>query len=169
ESWSLPGGAFYGTGDCEMKLAMLFPGQGSQYPDMLLDLICQFPQLQRSLGDADSLFNDSGSKEQLSKIIYPIPVFTEAQRKEHSDHLRNTQYAQPAIGAVSLGAYRILNYFGINPDVTAGHSFGELTALYAAGRIKAEDMLRLAIKRGELMRSSDEDKGAMLAVSAEAS
>ena len=51
------------------------------------------------------------------------------------DALRDTRFAQPAIGAVSLGLLGILEDFGVRPDMLGGHSFGELTALRAAGRI----------------------------------
>ena len=167
--WHLPDGAFYGTGKQTGKLALLFPGQGSQYPNMLLDLACQFPQMHSTLADADKCFKESESNKRLSEIIYPIPVFTDEERSEHIDQLRSTVNAQPAIGAVSLGALHILQYFGVKADVTAGHSFGELTALCAAGRIDGNSLFKLAITRGELMRSNNsDDKGSMLVVSASA-
>lgn len=74
--------------------------------------------------------------------------------------------AQPAIGAVSLGLLRILADFGVRPDLTGGHSFGELTALCAAGRIDDRSLAVLAEQRGAIMASCAEegDKGAMLAV-----
>ena len=56
-------------------------------------------------------------------------------RQEREDALRDTRFAQPAIGAVSLGLLGILEDFGVRPDMVGGHSFGELTALRAAGRI----------------------------------
>ena len=76
--------------------------------------------------------------------------------------------AQPALGAVSLGLHRILEHFGVKPDAAAGHSFGELTALCASGRIDAHAFDRLARKRGELMAngagSSTGERGSMMAV-----
>ena len=166
--WSLPEGAWFGTGKPTGKLAMLFPGQGSQYPDMLLDLACQFPLIQSALAEADQIFSEMNGGESLGKRIYPIPVFNDEARTAQAEALRATQYAQPAIGAVSLGALRLLDYFGVEAEATAGHSFGELTALCAAGRIDSDSLHRLAIKRGELMNMSEGDHGSMLAASASA-
>ncbi len=84
--------------------------------------------------------------------------------------LRSTDIAQPAIGAVSLGMLEILSLFGLKPDATAGHSYGELPALHAAGWINREDLYRASITRGRLMAEagakSDGDPGTMLAVKA---
>lgn len=168
DHWTLPNGAWFGSGKPAGKLAMLFPGQGSQYPDMLLDLACQFPQMQTVLAEADQVFGEMHEGQTLSRLVYPLPVFTDAARAEQAEALRATHHAQPAIGAVSLGAVRILEYFGISSDATAGHSFGELTALCVAGRIDSDSLHRLAIKRGELMQMGAGDHGSMLAVSASA-
>ena len=74
--------------------------------------------------------------------------------------------AQPAIAAVSLGYLRVLRVLGLRPDAVAGHSFGELTALAAAGRFAESELLVIAHKRGELMaEAADSRSGAMLAVS----
>ena len=166
-SWSTPDGAYFGSGETG-KLSMLFPGQGSQYTNMLLDLACQFPQMQSVLTQAEKEFASQNSNTRLSDLIYPIEPFSDVARKEDEDELRATQHAQPAIGATSLGALKILQHFGIKADACAGHSFGELTALCAANVIEEDDLHRLAIKRGELMRAKAGDQGAMLAVSASA-
>lgn len=168
EQWSLPDGAWFASGGPHGKLALLFPGQGSQYPDMLLDLACQFPQMQSTLAEADAIFTEMHAGERLGSLVYPIPVFNDEERKAQSERLRATQHAQPAIGAVSLGALRILEHFGVQADATAGHSFGELTALCAAGRIDGDSLHRLANKRGELMNMGNGDHGSMLAVAASA-
>jgi acyl transferase domain-containing protein/NAD(P)-dependent dehydrogenase (short-subunit alcohol dehydrogenase family) len=169
KTWTLTEGAFFGSGKQKGKLAMLFPGQGSQYPDMLIDLACSFPQMQSALSEANTSFAQSKPEQQLSDLIYPLPVFTDEHRLENTEQLRLTDNAQPAIGAVSIGTYQILNYFGIKPNLTAGHSFGELTALCAAGCIDSKGLFELAIKRGELMQANKEDdNGSMLAVSVSA-
>ena len=74
--------------------------------------------------------------------------------------------AQPAIGAVSLGALRVLKSFGLEAEAVAGHSYGELTALCAAGRLDEASFHALSRLRGRLMAAGDGDKGGMLAVSA---
>ncbi|HZW31142.1 MAG TPA: beta-ketoacyl synthase N-terminal-like domain-containing protein, partial [Isosphaeraceae bacterium] len=161
-----PGGCsrvFLGTGPRPGLLAMLFPGQGSQYLGMLRELACLFPRMQAAL----SRMNEAGGDQagRCSDRIYPPPAFDEAARAAGEAALRDTRIAQPAIGAVSLGLLRILDDFGVRPDLVAGHSFGELTALCAAGRIDDASLAMLAHRRGALMaRCAARGSGAMLAV-----
>ena len=100
----------------------------------------------------------------LGDWIYPHPAFDDGARNQAERSLRSTEIAQPALGAVSLGAYHVLEAFGLRPDAVAGHSFGELTALCAAGRIGERDFFDLARLRGRLMAEGEGDRGAMLAV-----
>ncbi|MCK4690329.1 MAG: acyltransferase domain-containing protein, partial [Desulfuromonadales bacterium] len=81
-------------------------------------------------------------------------------------HLRRTENAQPALGAVSLGAKAVLAGFGISADAYAGHSYGELTALCAGGVVDRPTLFELSRLRGELMAAGQGDLGSMLAVSA---
>ena len=74
---------------------------------------------------------------------------------------------QPALGAVCLGAWQVLQTFGVTADAFAGHSYGELVALCAAGAFDPSDLHHLSRERGRLMASfRSEDAGAMLAVHA---
>ncbi|WP_223913392.1 type I polyketide synthase [Geobacter sp. AOG1] len=164
ERWNTPDGAYFSrTMPC--KLGMVFPGQGSQYTGMLRDLACRFPQMIDSLTAADAglVFSDG---MRLSDRIYPIPAFDPAARERQEEVLRATEAAQPAIGAVSLGALRILESFGLAPEAVAGHSYGELTALCAGGRFDESALHGLSRLRGRLMGAGAGDKGGMLAVPA---
>jgi acyl transferase domain-containing protein len=154
-------GVFVGSGPATGRLAMLFPGQGSQYVGMLRELACVFPQVQDALAAADALDGDALAR--LSDRIYPFPAFNDADRASNEQGLRATDVAQPAIGAVSLGLLRVLEHFGVRPDAVGGHSFGELTALCAAGRIDAPAFALLARERGRLM-ADQPGGGSMLAV-----
>jgi acyl transferase domain-containing protein len=164
-SWQTPDGAFFAVNDKPGKLGLLFPGQGAQYTGMLRDLACSFPEVFSVLADADAGFADSDGTR-LSERIYPLPAFDPGARERQEDALRATEVAQPAIGAVSLGALRLLESFGVTAEATAGHSYGELTALCAAGRIDEPEFHRLSRLRGSLMAAGAGDKGSMLAVSA---
>jgi acyl transferase domain-containing protein len=152
----------YGRGRSDSeKLAILFPGQGAQYPFMLRDLCCQFPEALQTLCAADAAMGGG-----LADHIYPIPSFDAAAEQKQRQELTRTSRAQPAIGAVSLGAYRVLQSFGVAADAFAGHSYGELSALCAAGRLAESDFHSLSRLRGELMEAGDGDRGTMIAVRA---
>ena len=108
-AWSLPQGIFFGSGSSKGGWAACFPGQGAQYVGMLRELVCRFPVA------ADTLAAATQATPGLVDRIYPHPAFDDDSRAEQEAELRATQTAQPAIGAVSLGAYRVLEQFGIAP------------------------------------------------------
>jgi len=165
-AWSTPDGSCYATGAAAGKLGLLFPGQGAQYTGMLRDLACSFPEMIDTLTAAETGFSaESGTR--LTDLVYPPAAFDVEAQKQQEELLRATDVAQPAIGAVSLGALRLLQSFGVSADAAAGHSYGELTALCAAGRLSETDFHALSRLRGRLMASGDGDKGSMLAISAQ--
>ena len=147
------------------KIAFMFPGQGSQYPHMGSDLVCCFPGAMEAVQAADHRFDQ---EPPLWQILFPRPALSDEQRQGQADALRRTDVAQPAIGAVSLAMLSALGYFNVRPDATCGHSYGELTALYAAGWINQETLLTLSVTRGRLMADAGKnvDAGTMLAVKA---
>ncbi|MDD2310205.1 MAG: SDR family NAD(P)-dependent oxidoreductase [Desulfuromonadaceae bacterium] len=164
-AWNSPDGAYYATGQADGKLGILFPGQGAQYTGMLRDLACTFPEMLATITEAEAGFVPA-SGAHLTDLIYPATPFGPGSEKQQEEALRATDIAQPAIGAVSLGALRVLESFGITANATAGHSYGELTALCAAGRLKDAAFHTLSRLRGNLMACGNGDKGGMLAVSA---
>jgi acyl transferase domain-containing protein/NAD(P)-dependent dehydrogenase (short-subunit alcohol dehydrogenase family)/acyl carrier protein len=163
-------GCYYGEGSVPGGLGFLFPGQGAQSVGMLRDLACTFPVMQDVLAEADRAFAAGladPAETRLSDFIYPQPAFTPEARTAHEEALRSTPIAQPALGAVSLGAMQVLAHFGVKPQATAGHSYGELTALCAAGCFEAPSLFELSQLRGRLMANpSSDDAGGMLAVQA---
>jgi acyl transferase domain-containing protein/NAD(P)-dependent dehydrogenase (short-subunit alcohol dehydrogenase family) len=160
-AWSSPEGIYFGSGKPDGTLAFVFPGQGSQYVGMGRDLACQFPTMLQTLAEANAM---EMKGPRLSDLIYPPPVFTDAERQQQEETLRATQHAQPALGAISLGMVRTLEHFGVRPAAVAGHSYGELVALCVAGRLTPEELHRLSQVRGQLMASCAGDKGTMVAV-----
>ena len=167
-SGDIPPGIFAGRGKPPGKAAFLFPGQGSQYIGMGSDVIRTFP----SASDAFERMEETRESDTpLSRMIFPErpdfapPDAGEKARMESA--LRQTDIAQPAIGAVSLAMMKALAGFGMTPDAAAGHSFGELTALCAGNRLAEKDFCRLAVWRGRLMAAAGgNDSGQMLAVKA---
>ncbi|MFN8470356.1 MAG: beta-ketoacyl synthase N-terminal-like domain-containing protein, partial [Caldilineaceae bacterium] len=131
------------------KLAFLFPGQGSQYVGMGGDLAAAFAESQAVWDHAAELEFEQGGR--LHEVVFPRPVFSDDERKVLEENLRATDWAQPAIGVTSLSQLAVLDRLGLKPAMTGGHSFGEVTALYAAGALDKKAFLHVARKRGELM------------------
>jgi acyl transferase domain-containing protein/NAD(P)-dependent dehydrogenase (short-subunit alcohol dehydrogenase family) len=163
EHWSTHEGAIFGRAEATGKLGFLFPGQGSQYVGMLRDLACQFPEFQGVFDSANDSFNErkaSDLNDRLSDYIYPHPSFDKAAEQRQTEQLKQTQIAQPAIGATSLGGLNTLCAFGLKPDMVAGHSYGELVALHAAGRINEATFHEISNLRGRLMFAASQEKEA---------
>ena len=158
-------GVFFGSGKKQGKLAFLFSGQGAQYPAMFLDLACLFPQFLDALKLAHKVQEDiSPNQPRLADLIFPLPGYSEQDQARDVECLRRTDVAQPALGAVELGAYKVLKHFGLAPDFSAGHSFGELSALACAGVISERDLMALSFARGRFMAEASVGAGGMLAV-----
>jgi acyl transferase domain-containing protein/NAD(P)-dependent dehydrogenase (short-subunit alcohol dehydrogenase family) len=170
--WELPTGVSYATSDDDSKsnknkTGLLFPGQGTQYVGMMRDLACQFPQFESILSSANTVEGETKHGSRLSDKIYPVPVFSDEGRQAQEDILRDTRNAQPAVGAVSLSGLRTLEAFSFKAEVAAGHSYGELVALCAAGVFDETTLHQLSLLRGKLMAEGEGDRGSMLAISAE--
>ncbi len=152
------------------KLAFLFPGQGSQQPNMLRDLAVHFPEFRVALERADHVLAGRFPKK-LSEYIYPQPVFTPVEEKRQMAEITATAVAQPALGVVEIALTRLLERFGVTPDMTAGHSYGEYTALAAAGVITDDVLFELSERRGNAIEEATRggDAGTMAAVLANAS
>ena len=168
KEWSTPTGIYYREQGLKTagKVVALFSGQGSQYVNMGRELVCHFPSMMASQVSIDQQFHQAGQAN-LSNIVYPIPVFDDQKRSQQELDLRLTQYAQPAIGSFSVGLFNTFKQAGFKADFMAGHSFGELTALWAAEVISETDYMALAMARGQAMSSPQDsglDAGTMAAV-----
>ena len=180
EAWEHPQGLFFRQHgrDLAGKVVALFSGQGSQYLEMGRSLAVNFPEVRQAYAQMNSVVGtgSAGSEamkgttgDSVGEAVYPPPVFTEAARNEQVEKLRQTEFAQPAIGAFSVGLYRIFCKAGLEASFTAGHSFGEMTALWAAGVLSDDDYGRLVRSRAQAMATPDTaDSGTMLAVKGDA-
>ncbi len=96
-------------------------------------------------------------------------AFTPEQEKQAKEALTRTDVAQPALGAASLGMFRLLNRLGVQADLFAGHSYGDYVALCAAGALSSEDLIRLSHERGRIiLEATERMPGAMAAIEADA-
>lgn len=162
-AFTMPNKIHYGYGKSQPKVAFIFPGQGSQYVSMGAELACEFDQARNAWDIASTV--DLNSEQRLDQIVHPIPVFDDAARAQQQTTLTSTQWAQPAIGCVSWSMLNLLDTLDLKPDAVAGHSYGEVTALYAAGALKSpESLLSVSRRRGELMFDAASTPGSMTAV-----
>jgi len=168
DAWQHPKGVFYRRSGMNVngRVVALFSGQGSQYLEMGRELALNFPEIRQSFAHIDTLMTHDG-KPTLSNVVFPRPAFSADEKQAQEVALQQTDYAQPAIGAVSAGMFRVLRNAGFRADFTAGHSFGEVTALWAAGALSDEDYAVLVKARGAAMAPPDDanfDVGTMMAV-----
>lgn len=133
-----------------MKIAALFPGQGSHSVGMGADLTAAFPEAAEVYTQADHVLPG------LRALIEQGPL----------EELTLTANQQPALVAASVAAYRAWRaHTGLTPAFAAGHSLGEYSALVAADALSLGDALRLTRRRGELMQAAvPVGAGAMSAV-----
>jgi [acyl-carrier-protein] S-malonyltransferase len=123
-----------------MKLALLFPGQGSQKVGMGKDLAADFPAARAVFEQADSALGMN-----LSRLCFEGP----------EDELRLTANTQPAILTTSIAALRALqSELAIAPELAAGHSLGEYSALVAAGALEFDGAVCAVRERGRLMQEA---------------
>ena len=150
------------------QVCFLFPGQGSQSVNMLRELVLYSPWSRELFEKADKQLARF-FEQPLSRYIYPIPAFSEEERRRQQEVLDDTRLAQPAMGLVELFACELLRRFGIRPGTVAGHSYGECVALCVAGVYSAEDLLEMSALRGQAVhKTCGKTPGGMASVFADA-
>jgi [acyl-carrier-protein] S-malonyltransferase len=137
-------------GELLKKIAFLFPGQGSQKVGMGHDLYIEHAATRELFEAADRVCGLP-----IRQLCFEGPM----------ERLTETVNLQPAITVVNLACLALIREAGIKPEICAGHSLGEYSALQAADVISSEDCLRLVFKRGQLMhREATRHPGAMSAI-----
>ena len=155
-------GIFRGHGPAP-KVAFLYTGQGSQYVNMFQKLRAAEPIVAQTFAEADGVLTPLLGKP-LSKYIFVDNGDSTAVAGAEDD-LRQTAITQPAVLTSDIAMTRLLAAYGIQPDMTMGHSMGEYGALVAAGSFPFADALEAVSARGrEMTRVSMADNGRMSAV-----
>lgn len=161
-------GVYFGTG-APAKVAFLFTGQGSPYPNMLRDLVPREPVVADAITAANRLSSHMLDRPLLD-YMYPFGLEGEidaARLAQHEAAFIRVEVNQPAVLAVNIALFRLLAAYGIRPDMMMGHSWGEYSALCAGGGLSFADayLIGYALTRFEHTLS---ESGAMAAVFAPA-
>lgn len=121
-------------------IALLFPGQGSQYIGMGKSLADKFPIAKSTFKEADEVLRIN-----LSSLCFEGEL----------SKLTRTEYTQPALLTASVAAYRVyMDEIGLKPDYAVGHSLGEFSALTCSGAISFPETLQIVRHRGILMQEA---------------
>ncbi|WP_051748668.1 type I polyketide synthase [Nevskia soli] len=145
-------GMYYGHGTAPGRVCFLFPGEGSQYPNMLGDLCMNFPQVRDWFDFIEEAAHKRGSLSRAPILNPPPTAVDEATLKELDQQLYDMDVAAELVFAASMGLQTIFDDLGLRADAMLGHSTGENTAITVSGVRRFERREEIAEAVGELNR-----------------
>ena len=148
----------------DAKIGFLFPGQGSQYVDMMRDLAAKYDVVQETFNEADRILEKMIGVN-LTGTLWSRPGESKEELEKREAAIKQTQMTQPAMMTADMAMFRLLTSFGIKPDMVIGHSLGEYAAATAAGVFTLENGLRAVTSRAKEMSSVKvKDPGKMASI-----
>ena len=153
---------FIGENFKKENSVFLFPGHGSQYPNMMKDLIENEPIVRNIFNEADRVLNELCGEKLTTNIIFN----NEKEEGSVEENLKRAKIMQTSIYTANYAIYKLLENLGMKPDYLCGHSLGEISALVVAEVISFSDGLRIVYYRAEsLERIPQEKRGGMISIS----
>ncbi|GGN39103.1 hypothetical protein GCM10011578_085250 [Streptomyces fuscichromogenes] len=158
---TLGDGVVVGNASGAGRLAMVFPGQGSQRVGMGRELFSRFPVFRDAFEEVCAELD----RHLHGHVSHAVRDTVLGESPAAARNLRGTAYAQAGLFALGVGLFRLWESWGVRPDIVAGHSVGEVVAAYVAGVFTLPDAAALVAARGRLMQALP-DGGAMVSVAA---
>lgn len=140
------------------KIAWMFPGQASQYPNMLKGLYESYPPIEALYLKADAVWSGKYG-ENITQLIFG------ADEAALEERLKDTKNTHPAVFLSDIAMFKLLSESGLTADYMIGHSLGEIAAIYASGMLDMNSSLELLGSRGYSFDSiSEENRGRMVSI-----
>ena len=172
DAWVMRSGIVFSSTPLEGKIAFMFPGEGSQYVNMLSDLALYFDEVREWFNFWYSLYDDT-SEEKRTDIVFPQSLLPEEQKTALGDRIHQMDVGSEAAFIGGQAMYSLLQRLGISANVMVGHSTGESSALAASGAINYDDKQQLSAFIRELnnvykqaLEAGNIPTGALLSVGA---
>ncbi|MEF3280585.1 MAG: acyltransferase domain-containing protein, partial [Elusimicrobiota bacterium] len=146
------------------KVGFVFPGQGSQYVDMMKDLAMKYDVVMDTFKEANKILEKMIGVN-LTDTLWSKAGETKEDLIKREEAIKQTQMTQPAVMTADMAMFRLLMSFGIKPEMVIGHSLGEYAAATAAGIFTLENGLRAVTSRAkEMSNIKVKDPGKMASV-----
>lgn len=156
-------GIYFGKGEAitSEKIAWMFPGQASQYPNMLKEILDNYSQVDAFYMQADAMW-----KAKHGQSLLPLIFGDDTEQLEKE--LKNTKTTHPAMFISNIAMYKMLSECGVKADYMIGHSLGEITALHASGMLDLKSSIELVGSRGLSFDGiAESERGRMVSVKAD--